>query len=132
MRVNDPAVVAAVAAAFTSYEAALVGDVRAAIVGWFWDSDRTVRFGLADGQVGAAELRQWRHGQPPLPPGRRLFDTRITTFGDDHAVVTTCFDYPGRPAVGRQTQTWVRFPAGWRIVSAHVSELATATLTQPH
>jgi hypothetical protein len=26
---------------------------------------------------------------------------------------------PGK--VGRQMQTWVRFPQGWRVVAAHVS-----------
>ena len=121
--VDDPDVVADVAAAFAGYEAALVDDAKARIVGYFWDSDRTVRFGVADRQGGADQVRQWRAVQPPLPPGRRLFDTRITTFGPDHAVVTTCFAYPDRPAVGRQSQTWVRFPTGWRIVNAHVSEL---------
>jgi hypothetical protein len=29
---------------------------------------------------------------------------------------------PGK--VGRQMQTWVRFPEGWRIVAAHVSIIA--------
>jgi Protein of unknown function (DUF3225) len=124
MEVNDAAVVAAVAAAFAAYEAALVADDKAALAGWFWASAETVRFGIADSQVGAARLREWRDSQPPLPPGRRLADTRIVAFGADCAVVTTLFGYPGREVVGRQSQTWVRFPAGWRIVSAHVSEVA--------
>ena len=45
----------------------------------------------------------------------------ITTFGPDLAVVTTRFGYAGTAATGRQTQTWVRLPVGWRIVTAHVS-----------
>ena len=27
----------------------------------------------------------------------------------------------GSERIGRQQQTWVRFPCGWRIVAAHVS-----------
>jgi len=29
----------------------------------------------------------------------------------------------GKIISGRQSQAWVRFPEGWRIVSAHVSVL---------
>jgi hypothetical protein len=36
---------------------------------------------------------------------------------------------PGR--IGRQQQTWVRMPEGWRVVAAHVSLMATPT-ARPH
>jgi hypothetical protein len=121
--VRRPDVVAEVAAVFWSYEAALVASDTTALAEFFWDSDEVVRFGVADAQTGARQLREWRARQPPLPAGRRLADTRVTTFGEDWAVVTTLFDYPDRALIGRQSQTWVRFPAGWRIVSAHVSEV---------
>jgi hypothetical protein len=55
--------------------------------------------------------------------GRQLRDTDVLTVGNCTAIVTTLFGYPDRPIEGRQTQVWVRFPAGWRIVSAHVSEV---------
>ena len=42
---------------------------------------------------------------------------------DQTAVVTTLFGYPGPAVEGRQSQLWVRFPEGWRIVAAHVSEV---------
>ncbi|GIG93216.1 AtzH-like domain-containing protein [Plantactinospora endophytica] len=124
MDVDRPEVVAEVAAEFAGYEAALVAGNVDAIVGYFWASTRTVRFGIADHQIGIEEQRRWRSAQPPLPLGRRLHGTLITTFGTDTAVVNTFFDYPDGAATGRQTQTWVRLPAGWRIVSAHVSECA--------
>ncbi|MDG4786966.1 DUF3225 domain-containing protein [Micromonospora sp. WMMD1102] len=124
MDVDRPEVVAEVAAEFAGYEAALVAGEVDAIVGYFWASARTVRFGVADHQIGIEEQRRWRSAQPPLPPGRRLYGTLISTFGTDTAVVNTFFDYPGGAATGRQTQTWVRLPVGWRIVSAHVSEYA--------
>jgi hypothetical protein len=120
--VDDPAVHAAVSAVFARYEAALLAGDHAVLDELFWASPATVRFGVADHQWGTDELRTWRATQGPLT-GRRLHDTRITTFGTDTAVVTTLFRYPGRTVVGRQSQTWVRMPAGWRIVSAHVSEI---------
>ncbi|MFC4029876.1 AtzH-like domain-containing protein [Streptomyces polygonati] len=126
MDVDLPRTVAEVTAAFAGYEEALVADDRAAIAGYFWDSPGTVRFGIADQQSGAADIRSWRWQQPPLPPGRKLFETAISTFGTEFAVVTTLFSYPGATARGRQTQAWARFPAGWRIVSAHVSEIPDA------
>jgi hypothetical protein len=88
----------------------------------FWASPATVRFGVADHQWGIDELRTWRATQGPLT-GRVIHNTRITTFGPDTAVATTLFRNPGREVMGRQSQTWIRMPAGWRIVSAHVSEI---------
>jgi ketosteroid isomerase-like protein len=120
---DPPETAAEVAAAFAAYEEALVKDDQEAVADAFHDSPDTVRFGIADRQTGADEIRAWRRRQPPLPPGRTLFDTRISAFGSDFAVVTTLFSYPGGAATGRQTQVWARFPAGWRIVSAHVSEV---------
>ncbi|MFC0528056.1 AtzH-like domain-containing protein [Phytohabitans kaempferiae] len=124
MEINRPEVVAEVAAAFAAYEAALVAGAPDRIVDFFWQSPEAVRYGIADQQIGVEEQRAWRWAQPPLPAGRRLWETRIATFGADHAVVNTLFGYPGGSAVGRQSQTWVRLPAGWRIVAAHVSEPA--------
>lgn len=121
--VDDPAVVQEVTDAFVRYETALVNGDLAVLTECFWDSEATVRYGVGDAQSGADALRRWRAAQPPLPSGRELFDTRVTTFDAGCATVTTCFRYPGRAMIGRQSQMWVRFPAGWRIVSAHVSEI---------
>ena len=49
----------------------------------------------------------------------------ITTFGPDFAVASTLFHRASMPGkVGRQMQTWVRFPEGWRVVAAHVSVIS--------
>ena len=122
MEIDRPDVIAEVSAAFEAYERALVANDVEEILGFF--ADRAVRFGLADQQVGLAEQAKWRLAQAPLPPGRRLKDTIIQTYGEGVAVVTTLFGYPGGDVLGRQSQTWVRLPAGWRIVTAHVSEPA--------
>ena len=47
----------------------------------------------------------------------------ITTFGRDFATANIEFVRTA-PAIGRQSQTWVRTPAGWRVVAAHVSVIA--------
>jgi hypothetical protein len=55
---------------------------------------------------------------------RRLSRTVFTTYGRDFAVASTLFHRDSLPGkVGRQMQTWVRFPEGWRIVAAHVSTI---------
>ncbi|WP_144120562.1 AtzH-like domain-containing protein [Catellatospora sichuanensis] len=123
MDLDRPDVVAEVAAVFAAYENALLVNDPNEIMSFFHDSPGTVRFGIADRQTGWAEQHAWRAAQPPLPPGRTLRDTLISTFGDGFAVVTTCFGYAGGAVTGRQSQTWVRLPEGWRIVHAHVSQL---------
>jgi hypothetical protein len=131
MVIDRPDVVAVVMARFLGYEAALVAGDLGVLDEMFWAHDATRRFGVADAQTGFSALQRWRAEQPPLPPGRQLFDTQVTTFDDTCAAVTTCFRYPGRPMIGRQSQMWVRFADGWRIVSAHVSEVAVSEVAAP-
>ncbi|HVH24437.1 MAG TPA: AtzH-like domain-containing protein [Pseudonocardia sp.] len=131
MRVDDPVeldrseVVAQVRAAFDRYERALADGDLAVLTELFWADPRCVRFGVADRQQGAAEITDWRRANQGVPAGRRLSETRVLAVADHTAVVTTLFGYPGRAVDGRQSQLWVRFPEGWRIVAAHVSELAS-------
>lgn len=120
---DRPEVVADVAAAFGRYERALADGDVATLTELFWDDERCVRFGVADRQQGAAQIAAWRAAHPTVPAGRRLRDTRVLAIDDRTAVVTTLFGYPDRAVEGRQSQTWVRFDAGWRIVAAHVSEM---------
>jgi ketosteroid isomerase-like protein len=117
------AAVEAVTAAFVRYERALVDGDVAVMTELFAAGSDTVRFGITDYQVGSEELAAWRHAQPPLPAGRRLYNTRFQPAGPDTVIVTTMFDYPGDPLVGRQSQVWSRQPDGWRIVHAHVSQI---------
>jgi hypothetical protein len=120
-----PQVVAEVRAAFARYERALAeGDV-AVLTELFWDDPRCVRYGVADRQHGAAEIAAWRRAHPSVSPGRRLRETVVVAVDERAAVVSTLFGYPDGAVEGRQTQTWARLAAGWRIVAAHVSELPT-------
>ena len=112
----------AVLACFRAYEEALsAGDV-AAMDAWFADDPRTVRFGIVEEQWGAEEVQRWRSVAPRTPAGRRLSETRVDLWAENLAVVTTLFGNPASMSVGRQSQTWLRTDAGWRIIHAHVSE----------
>ena len=117
---DQEAAAAEVTEAFQAYEKALVANDVEAIVGFF--APDAVRYGLDDRQAGLAGQLRWRQAQPPLPPGRRLEETVVQAYGRDVVVVNTLFGYPGSDVLGRQSQTWVRLPGGWRIVAAHVSE----------
>ena len=120
--INDPAVLAEVEAVFARYEAALVGNDVATLDALFWTSERTIRYGGAENLYGSAEIAAYRAARSPAGLARRLDRTMITTFGQDLATASTLFRRAGAPGrVGRQMQTWVRLPEGWRIVAAHVS-----------
>lgn len=111
------------AAAFERYEQALLANDAAVLSDAFWGSEQTVRFGVAEQQFGHAAIAAWRAAAPPLPPGRTLLDTRVVALREDVGVVSALFRYPGEPLLGRQSQTWIRLPEGWRIANAHVSHL---------
>ena len=122
MEVNLPEVVAEVRAVFEAYEEALVANDAELLDGAFWSSQLTVRYGVNECLYGAEAIAAWRRTAPLLPPGRKTGPTMISTFGTDTACVSTEFRNEARPILGRQSQTWVRFPEGWRIVHDHTSE----------
>jgi Protein of unknown function (DUF3225) len=125
MDVDLPEVLAEVTAAFTRYEAALVSNDIAVLGELFRKDARTLRYGVAENLYGIDAIAAFRAARSPVGLGRRTDKTVITTYGRDTAVASTLFyrdSLVGR--VGRQMQTWVRFPEGWRIVAAHVSIIA--------
>jgi hypothetical protein len=123
--VDLPEIKAEVAAAFTAYEQALVTNDVAALDGLFHADARTLRYGAAENLYGHAEIAAFRAGRPSTGLMRTLERTVITTYGRDFATANTLFrreTLPGK--IGRQSQTWVRTDAGWRVVAAHVSIIA--------
>ncbi len=122
--INLPEVVAEVTAVFARYEDALVMNRVEVLDELFWASPATVRYGAGENLVGIDAIRAFRAGRPSAGLARALAATVITTFGRDFATAMTEFRRDGNPAIGRQSQTWVRFAAGWRVVAAHVSLLA--------
>ena len=122
IEVDLPEVVAEVKAAFQRYEKALVSNDIAALDAMFHDDPRTIRYGSTENLYGYAEIEAFRAARSPAGLMRTLSKTVISTYGRDHAVTSTLFHRASVPGkVGRQMQTWVRFPEGWRVVAAHVS-----------
>ncbi len=121
MEINTPAVVAEVSAAFAAYETALMSNDIESLVALFWDSAATVRYGTGENLHGHAQIVRFRQQRAGGSPQRSLSRTVISTFGRDFATANTEFVRDGSSLAGRQSHTWVRLPAGWRIVAAHVS-----------
>ncbi|MFM7705384.1 MAG: oxalurate catabolism protein HpxZ [Rubrivivax sp.] len=119
--INLPEVHAEVCAAFARYEDALVHNRLEVLDELFWDSDHTIRYGAAENLYGIDEIRAFRQGRPSSGLARTLRRTVITTYGRDSATAMTEFFREGSTRTGRQSQTWVRMPGGWRVVAAHVS-----------
>lgn len=119
--INRPRILAEVTAAFYRYEDALVNNNIAVLDELFWHDKRTVRLGAGENLYGIDEIRAFRAARPAAGLARELLHTTITTFGEDYAVCSTEFTREGSERIGRQQQTWVRFPFGWRIVAAQVS-----------
>ncbi|MDE1189494.1 MAG: oxalurate catabolism protein HpxZ [Pantoea sp.] len=119
--IDRPAIVAEVTAAFYRYEQALISNDVDVLDELFWHDSRTVRLGAGENLYGIEEIRAFRAARPSTGLDRTLRHTVITTFGDDYAVCSTEFTREGTERIGRQQQTWVRLPCGWRIVAAQVS-----------
>ena len=125
MEIDLPDVLAEVTAQFARYEAALVSSDVAVLDELFRNDKRTLRYGVGENLYGYDAIMAFRAARSPVGLGRRTARTLITTYGRDTAVASTLFyrdSLVGK--VGRQMQTWIRFPGGWRIVAAHVSIIA--------
>lgn len=125
--INRPDTVARVQEAFDTYEKALLKNDLDVLDGYFWTSEFTVRFGVAENLYGAEAIAAYRRQCQPVGPGRLLYGTVVTTFNDEFATVSTQFRDGETDNIGRQMQTWVQFPDGWKVVAAHVSIMRTAS-----
>ncbi len=123
LAINLPEVVAEVAVQFARYEKALTSNDVAVLDELFWNSPHTLRYGATENLYGYAEIQAFRAGRPAQGLARTLLKTVITTYGHDLATANVEFQRAGSAKTGRQSQTWVRMPEGWRVVAAHVSLL---------
>lgn len=125
MIINQPAVIAELQELYPRYEQALVTNDVDTLVAMFWAAPEVMRFGVAENLYGHEELEAFRKSRPATSLARTVKRLEIVSFGQDFASITLEFerDTPNGLVRGRQSQVWVRFPAGWRIVSAHVSLL---------
>ena len=127
---NIPEVVAEVRERFERYERALVDKNVEVLDDTFWESPYTIRLAPTEHGYGFHEIHAHRVRRPPGPgikESRRRLE--ILTLGRDIATVNLEFKVRGRDQIGRQSQTWVRFPQGWKVISAHVSFIDTTALS---
>jgi hypothetical protein len=123
LEINIPEIVAEVSAAFKRYEIALTTNDVTVLDELFWNSTHTLRYGATENLYGYEQIAAFRAGRSPQGLSRRIFNTVITTYGRDFATANTEFQRDGSPRTGRQSQTWIRTPEGWRVTAAHVSLL---------
>ena len=95
----------------------------------FWNSPHTIRYAFAEHGYGFDEIHAHRVARPPGPGTKeRRIRLEILTLGRAVATVNLEFKVRGRDAIGRQSQTWVRFPdVGWKVISAHVSTMTAGS-----
>src|SRR5579863_1624364 len=125
MIINDPEVVAELSAIYPRYETALVTNDVDTLVAMFWDGEQVMRFGATENLYGPDELEAFRKARPAANLARTVKRLNIVSFGRDFASITLEFEriVNEKTVHGRQSQVWVRFAEGWRIVQAHVSLL---------
>ena len=126
LEIDLPEVIAEVKEAYDRYNAAINSNNVAVLDATFWNNERTIRYGQAENLYGYKEIEAFRAAVRPTAgqPPRTLSKTIITTYGRDFAVASTLTHRASTPGkVGRQMQTWVRLPEGWRVVAAQVSTI---------
>ena len=126
--INRPDVHAEVMACVMLYERALTTNDVDLLDELFWPSPHTIRYGPGEVLYGHAEILAFRQQRDARNLARKIRRLEITTFGEDFATANLEFQRAGDQRIGRQSQAWVRFAPGWRVVSAHVSLMAESTL----
>jgi hypothetical protein len=120
MTIDDPVLLAEVTEAFHAYERALMADDVPAMDALFHDAPTTNRFGVGEALYGIEAIRDFRKGRGGSPQ-RTLGKVSITVYGDSFATADAEFFRENSARYGRQSQSWVKFADGWKVVSAHVS-----------
>ena len=121
MLINLPHVLVEMEVAFARYEDALVNNKVDVLDELFWNSPHTLRYGIGENLYGFEAIQAFRASRPSQGLQRTCMNTVITTYGEDFATANTEFQRDGVARSGRQSQTWMRTPEGWRVVAAHVS-----------
>ena len=123
MTINDPDVIAELRELYPLYEQALVTNDVEKLDEMFWRDSRAMRFGATENLYGYKEIQAFRKARPAANLERKIARLDIVSFGNDFGSIT--LEFERGTLSGRQTQTWVRFAEGWRIVSAHVSLISS-------
>ena len=120
---NIPEVVEEIRALFERYEKALIDKDVDILDNTFWNSPHTVRYAMAEHGYGFDEIHRHRVNRKPGPGTKeKRIRLEILTLGRNFASTNLEFKVRGNDLIGRQSQTWIRFPdIGWKVVGAHVS-----------
>lgn len=120
---NIPEIVEEVRDLFERYEQALIDKDVAVMDNTFWNSPHTIRLANYEHGYGFDRIHAHRVARPPgLGTKEKRLRLDIVTIGRDVANITLVYKVRGQNMIGRQMQTWVRFPdIGWKVVAAHVS-----------
>jgi AtzH-like len=120
---NIPEVVAEVREKFECYETALAEKDVDVLDNTFWNSPFTVRLAMSEHGYGFDAIHAHRVARPPGPGIKeKRIRLEILTVGHTVATVNLEFKVLGQDLIGRQSQSWVKFPElGWKVISAHVS-----------
>jgi Protein of unknown function (DUF3225) len=121
LEINIPEVQDEVSTVFSRYERALVANDVPVLNELFWESEFTLRYGVAECLYGYAAIAEYRGTQRVIDLRRNLMNTVVTTYGRDVASVNTEFRRLGAEVTGRQSQIWLRTDEGWKVAAAHVS-----------
>ena len=121
LEANLPEVLAEVRAVFERYERALNDNDVATLNELFFDGPGVVRYGVGEQLYGAEAIAAFRAGRDTIDLRRKLQRVAIATYGRDFATASCEYVRNATGRFGRQSQTWMRTPAGWRVIAAHVS-----------
>ena len=121
LQTNLPTPLAELNQVFDHYEDALIHNKVDVLDALFWNSSHTLRYGVKENLFGYDQIKAFRASRPAVGLIRDIVDRHIVTFGDSMGVANVTFKRLNEPRIGRQSQTWIKFADGWRVVSAHVS-----------
>ena len=119
MEINKPAVLSEITKAFDRYQQAIIDNDVAVLNELFWNNTLTIRYGTGENLYGHAEIAAFRGARDPKSAVLVVGKSVVTSYGQDAA--TTNIEFTRGSRNGRQSQSWIRMPEGWRIVAAHVS-----------
>ncbi|KPH86453.1 hypothetical protein GLUCOINTEAF2_0202761 [Komagataeibacter intermedius AF2] len=121
---NRPEIVAELTAMSDRYEKALGENNLQELDALFYHGPETVRYGVGETLYGFDEIAAFRRNRTGGSPPRDVLRRHITAIGTDAGTVDLEFRRHGGERIGRQSQTWIRTPDGWKVIAAHVSLMA--------
>lgn len=121
---NRPEIIAELTVMSDRYEKALGDNDIAELDALFYHGPETVRYGVGEMLYGFDEIAAFRRNRAGGSPPRAVLRRHITAIGTDTGTVDLEFRRHGGERIGRQSQTWIRTPDGWKIIAAHVSLMA--------